>query len=439
MADTWQRCRRRVSLLALAAALPLSLLQPGGIAVANEEPTLDAPASVEMESSVNALTPTGACAQYVQTPQILASDRHSDGSPITYTPSPSGHITPVVFVHGWVSWVTHNEDRTGYFSHYIDKTADSHAGLVLGPKERHTSLIGLIQDVPGAAPYLFDYSGVASRWVTDPQIGPRLGEALMCLARHYGVKPVVIAHSMGGNATREALAQPDGSGGTVADHVGRVVTFGTPNEGSDSAAMIAGIIDKAGNPPLLGAPARLLRHYLMNCGAEMDASGTPCLGNPVLDAFYSSGGQALRAGSPELAALPKWPAQVHVTALAGDIKIGGISMFGWNSRRALDVGDLLVSEKSAVAGATESHVVTCEYGIVSTRGVANGVKVIGGLIRGTTRPATLASTPCWHEALLRETTQTQRARDEVNAYATSPILDQRAPGAATDSAASIRR
>lgn len=384
----------------------------------------DAPEAVEpAPAPAEESSPTGACADLVTTPDILATDRTPDGGPIQFTPSPSGKITPVIFVHGWVSWVTHDEERTGYFSHYINKTANGHAGIVLSHDKERTSLIGLIQQIPGAAPYLFDYSKVASRWVTDPEIGPKLGRAVTCLAKHYGVKPVIVAHSMGGNATREALAQQDGEGGLVGDHVSRVITFGTPNTGSDNAALLGKIIDGAGKPLLLGAPARLVKHMLEKCGEGMDAEGKPCLGNPVIDAFYSQGGKALRTGSPEMKVLPAWPKNVHVTALAGDIQLGGISMFGWDSKRAIDLGDMLVSEESALAGSTDNNVVRCEYGIVSTHSVSDGIKLIGGLIKGTDRPATLASTPCWHEALLRETTQTGIARDIITAYATQPVAD----------------
>lgn len=395
--------------------------------------SVDAPAPTEATSEPAAdeaapageeLAPTGACSDLVTTPDILASDTRPDGSPITFTPSPSGKITPVIFVHGFVSWVNHDEGRTGYFSHYIDKTADGGAGRVLAKKDVHTSLVGLIQQIPGAAPYMFDYSAIASRWVTDPGIGPRLGKAITCLSRHYGVKPVIIAHSMGGNATREALAQDDGAGGTVADHVSRVITFGTPNLGSDNAALIGKVLEGAGKPLILGAPARLLKHVWERCGEGMDASGKPCIGNPVVDAFLSSGGKALWTGSPEMAALPPWPSKVHVTALAGDIQIGGITMFGWKSARLLDVGDMLVSEPSAVAGATDTNVVRCEYGIVSTASALNGIKIVTGAISGGERPATALETPCWHEALLRETTQTGIAHDAVAALAADPQLDE---------------
>jgi hypothetical protein len=44
-------------------------------------------------------------------------------------------------------------------------------------------------------------------WVTDTSIDPRLAGALACLARDYDLKPIVIAHSMGGLATKYAAAQ----------------------------------------------------------------------------------------------------------------------------------------------------------------------------------------------------------------------------------------
>ncbi|MDU0968526.1 MAG: hypothetical protein E7A62_07050 [Actinomycetaceae bacterium] len=439
--DIWRVAVAPIAVVALGASMGLTA------ATAHADDATTSPEAATAAATTTAgdtagdqtkeLSPTGACSEYVKTPAILDSDTRPDGSPITFEPSPSGKITPVILVHGWVSWVNHDESRTGYFSQYINKTADGNAGLLLSQDKWRTSLIGLMQQTPGVAPYLFDYSHVASRWVTDPEIGPKLGKAITCLSKYYGVKPVIIAHSMGGNATREALAQDDGMGGKVSDHVDQVITFGTPNTGSDNARLGTNVVKALGIPLIAGIPARVAKDKLTECAAGMDRDNTPCTGKAVIDAFFGQGGQALRTGSPEMKALPKWPDNVKVEALAGDIRVGGVTLFGWSSKGAIDMGDLLVSEASATDGATHSNVVRCKYFYASVHKPFNKIKMVVAKKQGRDyAPSDIGAlakneSPCWHESLLRETTQTGIAHQVVSDYAANPVLDE-APADSTD-------
>jgi pimeloyl-ACP methyl ester carboxylesterase len=127
-------------------------------------------------------------------------DRNPDGTPVTITANRSGGRTPVVVVHGWTGRATHNVDRTGAFSHLIDLTANR-----LGTVNVSRSVIGQIQRLGGTAVYTFDYHGISTRWVTDDGIGPRLGRAIDCLYEATGQRVIIVAHSMGGLAARQAI------------------------------------------------------------------------------------------------------------------------------------------------------------------------------------------------------------------------------------------
>lgn len=374
------------ALLAAAAA--------GAVGLAGMAPAFAA------ESPSKKAVDADACAQFVQRPQILKSDTRPDGTPIPEQ-DPQG-ATPVVFVHGWVSKIAHDEGREGYFSHYVASRANGHAGTLLAKDDIHSSMIGLVQQVPGAQPYTFDYSQVGSHWVTDPQIGAKLANGLSCLAKQYGKPAVVVTHSMGGLAIREALGKMDPTAAQEA--VSDVVAIAPPNKGSDIAGTLNETIEGASDAPLIGLPVRLADRILKGCAAKMDEKNEGCIGVPVVDAFRGWGGQALRPDSPELAALPQIPQGIHVTNLAGDIQIGGLSLFGKTTKPVVSLGDTLVTTESATAGADEAQVQTCRYAFVSTWGAKEDFDRLKLLPKGDSveRPATIFDTPCAHEALLRE-------------------------------------
>lgn len=91
---------------------------------------------------------------------------------------------------------------------------------------------------------------------------------------------------------------------------------------------------------------------------------------------------------------------------------------GTSSPRLLDLGDLLVSVDSAKAGSQRSRQVNCEYGIISTKSAETGLVrlMLAGQGNSVEQPADLLSVPCFHEAMLHETTITgdlQRDLTEV--------------------------
>lgn len=114
---------------------------------------------------------------------------------------------PVIFVHGWT---------------------DEAASLECGP------MWNKIASIPNAYPIAFDYRDANRNWVTDPRIGKALKERIEQLAQASlegggAGKVIVIGHSMGGLATREAAGLLRAE--AVRD-IDLVVTLGTPHNGS---------------------------------------------------------------------------------------------------------------------------------------------------------------------------------------------------------------
>ena len=412
--------RRRTTIAALAAVLSFSPLAAQAAPASADGGTSSTPRSVATSTSSAGVDPASACGDLVQLAPVLSSDHTPDGKQITPKPTADGRRVPVIIVHGWVSYDTHSDARDHLFSQYVDRTADpaGGTGYLLAQSQYRSSLIGMLQQVPGAEVYTFDYSQVGSRWVTDPQIGPKLSQAIECLSDSYQQKPVLVTHSMGGLVARQALSNNDSKGRPISGRVSNVLAVGAPNNGSDSAQMIASALSIGSEIPLAGLPIRMLWDYIGQCSEQMDATNTTCTGIRAVDAFRSSGGEALRTGSAQLAQLPWWPDNVKVTAYVGDIQMGGISLFGLNSPRLLDLGDLLVSVDSAKAGSQRSRQVNCEYGIISTKSAETGLVrlMLAGQGNSVEQPADLLSSPCFHEAMLHETTITgdlQRDLTEV--------------------------
>src|SRR4029077_5869731 len=92
---------------------------------------------------------------------------------------------------------------------------------------------GVVSEVAGIKTSTFNYQRHSLQWVTDPHIGQNLASTILCLsqsslAKGGSGKVIVVAHSMGGLALKEAFReQPQ-----IASILGLVVTIRTPNDGS---------------------------------------------------------------------------------------------------------------------------------------------------------------------------------------------------------------
>lgn len=352
------------------------------------------------------------CAGVSLAPQLGTDpDVNPDGSPVKITPDSRGKFVPVVMVHGWTGTSTHDDSRAGAFSHKIDLTTNQ-----LGSAPPTRSLIGQLQRIPGAAVFTFDYHDYSARWVDDPHIGPALGKAIDCLFAATGEKVIVVAHSMGGLATRYAVTQQ----ADLATKVSTVVTFGTPETGSliamlgDTALDVGAAVSKA---------LSIVRLILATCGRLAGTTlqtGTPCdfLPEPAR-AFDSPAGKALRYGSTQLAALKPFPQGVKVAALAGDTVLtvpkAGFFHLPWDVDE-VPVGDLVVMTDSATQGATESTKASCAYQLSPVRA---GTDQLGLAFRVTAandvaQPITSALGACFHGNLMRTIQLTNEATGIVN-------------------------
>ncbi|MCD4549287.1 MULTISPECIES: esterase/lipase family protein [unclassified Schaalia] len=311
--------------------------------------------------------------------------------------------TPVIFIHGWISRSTHTPERTGTFSQLIDRQANEHAGIMLAASSIHDSMIDRAQKVNKTAVYTFDYSHVHSRWVTHKEIGPKLARGIECLARQYNKPVTVVGHSMGGLAVREAATHLDSSR-PVEKWMSNVVMIGTPNTGSDLAQSINRFFDSAPLRSPLALPIRLWWDHLKKCAERKDQTNEGCYGIDALDAFRGEAGQALRTHSKALDTLPMLPQAVHVHAMVGNIEFGGFSLFGRTSKPLISAGDVIVSTKSASAGADTVNMQTCRYGFIAGWAVKESWNRLRLLTKGKSvdRPATMFSSPCFHSYLLKE-------------------------------------
>lgn len=270
-------------------------------------------------------------------------------------PSADGTAYPVLFVHGF-------GDTSETWTRPAAATWAANSAL---PDE--LSAVRLTDRVDGALPVLFDYRDRSLQWVTDSAIGPALADVIECLARESGNDVVVVAHSMGGLATRFALADP-----ARASEVSLVVTLGTPNLGAFGPHVVNGIDDIAaaadrwartvgrveGPRPTREAFTRLYRAWVSlreNCAQQIRQNpAAQVCGDltPIVAAMDSPAGRALAAGSTELDELPGWNGP-RVYAMSSDYLDTDLDDL---------VGDVIVYPASAIAGATATSVASCRVG-----------------------------------------------------------------------------
>ncbi len=233
-----------------------------------------------------------------------------------------------------------------------------------------------VASLPQTTVWTFDYHDVSLDWVTNPRIGPAFAASIACLARATHHRVIVIAHSMGGLATQYAASRSDPEGGIVGEHIAHVFAIATPFTGSELLTAVADAVK--GGPradPAWGAVADAL---LSECaGYAQSAYRNGAISSPcgVLSVLHSPVGTALQYQSPEIRALPRWPASVPVTDIAGEIDL----TFGiWKLRHAFNIGDVAVSQGSATAHNTSGSPVRiiCHESLI-------------GLFR----------TPCYHSRL----------------------------------------
>lgn len=402
--------RRIAAILAAAASVTVTVAIPPSYSVraAASAPTLVTAAEESVPNSApqawaracNSAT-LGLRGSKLELAPILGDDKRPDGGFIHATPDSRGRFVPVIFVHGWNSKSLHTSERKGAFSPKIDLTEY----LVGQPPSAMRSLIGLIQDLPGAAAFTYDYEASHSRWVTNDPIGPGLGRAIDCLYRTSGEKVVVIGHSMGGLAARQAVGtQADGS--DRSSEVSTVVTFGTPNTGS-FAATLGGAVANAGPYKL-----ETILHLIVSACEELTDITDPGASCRYLPDFVGVlGGEAaaaMKTGTSQLRDLPAVPKSVNLVALAGRMKIAvakiGLFAAPWETVD-VDFGDGIVLPESALAGGPDSTKdIDCRYQLSAVRGVTDKIGLAFGLTGkqdAAQSPLAAWASPCFHSHLMR--------------------------------------
>jgi hypothetical protein len=220
-------------------------------------------------------------------------------------------------------------------------------------------MLAEVRAVDGVVAYTFDYSAHSLEWVTDADIGPALGRAIVCLGDEHGVPVIVVAHSMGGLATREAQAGAV-AGRPVSGALAAVITIGTPFHG----AQLLGFADGPAGDVFSDVVGTALR--ACDTGVSTRPRRSFC---DLLGATETAAVQGMIPGSAQLAALPRWRDGVRIVPMAGEVEAGIDGPFGFSEQ--LSLGDFAVSVDSALADASRgsrTFVATCRaslLGIVS--------------------------------------------------------------------------
>jgi hypothetical protein len=240
-------------------------------------------------------------------------------------PNP-GARTSIVFVHGQDG---DTKDFTDYGS----------AGSI--------SLPDRLRSLPGTSISMFPYAD-AGHWVTDPGIGQKLADWVTCLAADSlaaggSGKVIVITHSMGGLAIRQAATLTGFTTGMpTVNTLGLLITIAPPNTGS----WVDGLFHDIRSGKAAGSGASTLTWLLQGvCGANHH-NGALC---NLVHGATSESGTAMVPGSPELAALAEPPPTVPLAAVAGQLTVTS-TLFHHTYTVVPDgsVGDLLVKRDSAL-------------------------------------------------------------------------------------------
>lgn len=314
------------------------------------------------------------------------------------TPEPdgSGQVFPVVTIHG----ITGSDED---FDGTIDK---SYTGVnpqpprslldaLAGPKVAgQTVPLGL----PGVRVFSFSYTPDSLRWIDNDKVGLKFAETIDCLYEKFGVPVSVIAHSMGGLVTRWVANSSDAQGVSRATKLGKVITLGTPYEGSWLSAIANGATDVVG----LNLSGVSLLNFL--CGKSGTNTGEgECGPIPLYSSFRSEAGRNLRIGSEAIKNLARWPAGMDVATIAGSIQMP-LALLGSPRNTTIELGDLVVGTSSATADPKAARVFECRYDSAASSGVTalkEVLKVADPKDRQAKLTGALTGSPCYHSNLMR--------------------------------------
>lgn len=357
-------------------------------------------------------------ASLAATPIIAQAGTCSDIAGVTQWGAEPANTTPVVLVHGF----TGDSDST--WRQWIEVTIDDD----VQPLRR--SMLEQLLLLDSVSVFTFDYHEASTRWVTNERIGQDLADALVCLSESGAFPAVVVAHSMGGLATRQAVSLLDDP-----TTVSGLVTFGTPHLGSDTAAYVARAIDS----PVSEAMAASIDPYGVGSAmwiwfrAELEACWAAKTQDPDADCgtfgglppLGSEAGVALQTGSRGLDELPLLPGHIKTLAVAGEIDIvvqtaaGGPLGIGWwyQDVARFNVGDTMVSVPSATHHANEAVGRTCQANLKTGYALSDDFRELLQINYddGKERPVVkIADFACQHSNLTRTVEFTNQALGFIN-------------------------
>jgi hypothetical protein len=396
---------RRTLGLAVAATLATSLV------------TLAAP------STATAAPPRQVPCGQIELAPVLKTDLTDLGKPIVQKADRRGVYVPIIVVPDFQGRAKHDDSRTGDFSQPIDMGAGGPA-----PIAPRASLIGQLQQIPGAAVYTFDYRASAGNWVDDPGIGPALGDAIDCVTSALGQKAILVTHGVGGLAARYAV------GGQVegrdrGSEVTTVVGFGSPQTGSQLAELL-----NTGVGATASEPRTILRLLVSACRALKPAAFSeqaPCGFLPAeAGAFARPGGDAFRGQSPQHLALRPYPDNVKVHAFAGDVVINAPNL-GWFGLRPfrpneIPMGDLVSSTASTTIQALSQLRASCKFTLdaFGSPSQSAGVRLTEVGVPGAAFSFPSTIRPCFAPSLPRVSQFADRIKDIItNEIRTRQPLD----------------
>ncbi|MBA3744720.1 hypothetical protein [Sporichthya sp.] len=349
------------------------------------------------------------CGQIELAP-VLKKDLTDLGKPIVQSADRRGVYVPIIMIPDYHGRAKHDDSRTGDFSAPINMGAGGPA-----PVAPRASLIGQLQQIPGAAVYTFDYRASAGSWVDDPGIGPALGDAIDCVTSALGQKAILVTHGVGGLAARYAV------GGQVegrdrGSEVTTVMGYGSPQTGSQLAELL-----NTGVASTASEPRTVLRLLVSACRALKPAVFTeqaPCGFLPAeAGAFGRPGGDAFRGQSPQHLALRPYPDSVQVHAFAGDVVVNATNL-GWFALRPfrandIPLGDLVSSTASTTIQAQSQLRAACRFQLdgFGSASQSGGIRLTELGVAGAALSFPSTIRPCYAPSLVRVSQFADRIRD----------------------------
>lgn len=245
-----------------------------------------------------------------------------------------GSSVPIILVHGM------NSSPSDFTSHSMNGDEPLETALEKMP--------GVVVETP-----LFSYAPESLDWVTNPSIGQALANYVTCVAAASKAaggpgRVILITHSMGGLAAREALSLSN----QASSDVGLIITVAAPNSGS----WIDGVFHSVRGGGF-GSQAALTAWLVQGvCGLTGDGDRPgPC---GLVQGATSQAGTAMVPGSAQLADLPPPPSSIPLDEVAGDMSVTTQLFFGPTITLLPhgSLGDLLVKPDSALFYAGRSGV-----------------------------------------------------------------------------------